>query len=229
MYPSRYPLEKPIDFEIVKATGIVGTDSVLSEQLVEVVRSEAENGIGYAIVYQIIERVVEFLRDHNEEEKSLHDQLTSLSRTSVPKVKRQTTPDDDDNEEDDSDWSEDEDDSEYDSDDDSYEDEEEEEDYKGLQLKTLCPESERVTIDQFAAWKLSYDQWLMDNKWIKRVSEADVKPTGKQQFLSILVSRRSKETVASGQPADGVLDEFDEELFGEEDFGDLDEFEDGNE
>jgi hypothetical protein len=145
----------------------------------------------------------------------------TTSRASAPKVKRQSNKD---SEDDDSDWSSGDDYSDDDDDDDeSYVDEEEEqeEDYKGLQLKALCVESERVTVEQFAEWKLTYDKWLMENKCIKRVSESDVKPTGKQQFLSVLTNRRSGADAKPGE-------DFDEELFGEDDV-DLDELDEDGE
>jgi len=216
VYPPRYPVEASIKFEVTKMTGAIANDSVLSAELVDVIRTEAEVEIGYAVVYQIVEKVIDFLRENNQQEKSLHDQLAS----SVPKVQMANGSDD----EDDSDWSGS---SDYDDDDDDSDyEEEEDEDYKGLQLKNLCSESDRVTVEQFAQWKMTYDEWLMENKYIKRVSESDVKPTGKQQFVSVLVSRQTEDTV------DDTMGEFDEELFeDDDDFGDLDddEDEDGNE
>jgi len=98
-------------------------------------------------------------------------------------------------------------------------DDEEEDEYKGLQLKNLCSETERVTDMQFEEWKLEYDKWLMSNGWIKRVAESDLRPTGKQQFLALLTARRDNDQ--SSKP-----EEFDEELFAEDDDIDLEEDDD---
>ncbi len=202
--PPLYPLESSVEFHVTKISGgNIASDTSKINLLDEAIRTEiASAGLGYPVVYQVVERIVEFLREHNREEMSLHDQMLEEN------VPRKQFVDDDS---DDSDWSGS---SSYDSDySGSFESEDEEEDYKGLQLKNLCLESERVTDNQFSEWKSEYDKWLMSNGWIKRVAESDLRPTGKQQFLTLLTAKRGA--------SDTIDEEFDEDLFGEDD--DIDE------
>jgi hypothetical protein len=205
IFPPLYPLEESLQYHVTKISGgNIASDSSKISLLDDTIRAEIDSaGLGYPIVYQVVEKIVEFLREHNREEMSLHDQMLEKKVTKTNVV---------DSDDDDSDWSGS---SEYDSDysdsfnSDDDEEEEEEEDYKGLQLKNLCLETERVTDDQFAEWKCEYDKWLIGNGWIKRVAESDLRPTGKQQFLTLLTAKRGA--------ADKVDEEFDEALFGEDD------------
>ena len=40
--------------------------------------------------------------------------------------------------------------------------------WRGLDVKQLCAVEERITMDQFAAWKLEHDKWLLANGLIRR-------------------------------------------------------------
>jgi hypothetical protein len=209
-FPPSYPVESSIEFSVVKTTGCIATDSSRLEDLEGTIRSVCEENMGFCCVYQIAERVQEWLRENNSEEKSLHDLLLEQPPRKPKKAIIDT--DSDYNEDEDSDW----DDSDYGSQDDDSEDgDEEETQYEELQHKILCPEDQRVSKTEFLSWKVQeYDPYLLKTGLIKRIAEGDNRQTGKQQFLATLLARKEK----------GSSDlEFDKELFGDEDDVDLDE------
>ena len=211
-----YPSEESVAWSIVKTTGCIATDSSRLEQLESAIQSVCAENLGCSVVYQIAERVQEWLRENNEKEKSLHDML--LEKPKEDRSKKVTFCDDDDDD-DDSEYSdEDYDSSEDDDDDDSgFESEDSEEpQFEGLQMKNLCPEDERVTRDEFLEWKKEYDEYLLSNGLIKRFGSDDTRKTGKQQFLELLTQRRQENQTEQ---------EFNAELFGNEDDIDEDEFE----
>ena len=185
VYPPGYPSSEPISVSVAKATGSIESDTSQLAELHNVIASVCDENMGSCCVYQIAEKVQEWLRANNEEIKSLHDWYESRNRV----IKKKDEYDSDD----DSDWNE-EDDSEYSSDD---EEEEEDESFVGLQTKELCPEGERVTRAQFDEWKLGNDAVLMEQGLIKRISEFDVRPTGKQQFLQTLKNRQDSSLLIS--------------------------------
>ena len=206
-FPQSYPMDATVIFSVERTTGCIATDSSRLEDLNECIISVCEENQGVCCVYQIAERVQEWLRQHNEEERSLHDMMIGQeTRKPMRKIKIIAESDFDS---DDSDWDYDEDDDDDYSDEDE-EDEEEEEVYEGLQQKNLCPESERVGSEEFLGWKLEYDQYLLKTGLIKRIAQGDVRPTGKQQFLATLAARKDK-----GATPDDSL-EFNEDLFGED-------------
>jgi hypothetical protein len=213
-FPLGYPSEESVSWSILKTTGCIATDSSRLGELESVIQSVCDENMGCFVVYQIAERIQEWLRDNNEKEKSLHDMLLERPREERPSRKAVVTFEDDD---DDSDFI---DDSDYDSsdedDDDSSFTSEEEPEFEGLQMKNLCAEDERVTRDQFIEWKKEYDEYLLTNGLIKRIGPEDTRRTGKQQFLELLTKRRSENQSEQ---------EFNEELFGNEDDIDEDEFE----
>jgi len=222
VFPPLYPVEEFLGYEITKIFGgNIASDSSKIDLLNELIRHEiSASGLGSPVVYQVVVKIVEFLREHNQEEKSLHDLLIERggreSARKSARLARATTTmtvEDDEDEDDDSDWS-----SDYSDEDSSSggsfvceESEDDEEEYKGLQLKNLCAESDRVTDTQFTEWKMEHDKWLMSNGWIKRVAESDLRPTGKQQFLTLLTSRRENNS------EEIIEEDFDEELFAEGD------------
>jgi hypothetical protein len=211
-FPASYPSDDSVTWRLAKTSGCIATDSSRLEDLESTIRAVCDENLGCSCVYQIAERVQEWLRENNEEEKSLHDMLQSNSKIAVKQKKAPVVRDDDEDydSEDDSDFDS-EDYSEFDSD---YESEDEEQ-FEDLQLKNLCPESERVTIDQFLEWKKEYDAYLLKEGLIKRISADDTRQTGKQQFLAVLKSRRADE--------DNEGETFNEELFGNEDDVDVDD------
>ena len=210
--PADYPLTSSINWTIAKTTGCIATDSSRLEDLEAAIRAVCSENAGCSVVYQIAERVQEWLRENNEEEKSLHDMLQSKPVVSKPPRRKAEDSDD----EDDSDYSDDE---EYDLDDDdddeSYASEEPE--YEGLQMKVLCAEEERVKRDEFLAWKLEYDQLLLKSGLIKRIAPGDTRQTGKQQFLQALMNRKDKREDGQKIVDGDVLEDFNADLFGGED------------
>merc|ERR1712039_1524 len=110
------------------------------------------------------------------------------------------------------------------------EEEAEEEEWKGLALKELCPESERITKDVFEEWKVKFDQEMIEAGVLKR-DEVRAK-TGKQIFLDIKDTAEAdgkdgaKADSKEGEKADLV---YNAALFGEADEeDDLDDLSDGN-
>lgn len=161
-FPSNYPFESSVEWKVLRTTGCISTDSSGLAELDIAIKAVCEENTGMSQVYQIAERVQEWLRHHNEEEKSLHDMLT----TNAVECEPESSDEDED-------------------------DEEEEGDFLGLESKPLCPESERVTPEAFVTWKTEvYDPLLLKSGLIKRI--ADGKKTGKQQFLETLTSRKSQ-------------------------------------
>merc|ERR1719433_1797016 len=65
--------------------------------------------------------------------------------------------------------------------DDDEEEEPEEEEWKGLSEKQLCPESERITLESFAAWKQTFEEEMIACGVLKR--DENKAKTGKQIFF----------------------------------------------
>jgi hypothetical protein len=221
-YPPGYPSEQSVDVSITKSSGCIATDSSRLEDLESTIQITCQENIGCSVVYQIAERVQEWLRENNEEEKSLHDMLLSKSASQKVASRKKTAVLSQEDSEDydselDSDYSDSdyEDDSEYTSEDEEESDEDEE--FEGLQLKNLCSEDERVTMDQFLEWKNEYDAYLLKEGLIKRIAPDDTRQTGKQQFLQLLTQRRQENTTEQ---------EFNEELFGNEEDIDVEDLDD---
>ena len=209
-FPPNYPSDAPVEWRIAKSTGCIATDSSCMENLAACIRAVCDENLGCSAVYQIAERVQEWLRANNEKEKSLHDLLQSK----VSKAARTEGSEEYDSEED-SDYDSEFDDSELDPDY-SSDDEEEEEQFEELQLKNLCSETDRVTVEEFMAWKKEYDAFLLKEGLIKRISAEDTRQTGKEQFQNLLKTRRGEGNVGEGE-------EFNEDLFGNEEDVDVDD------
>lgn len=218
-FPETYPIDSTLEYVIEKTTGCIATDSSRLEDLDSTIRNVCEENAGCSCVYQIAERVQEWLRDNNEEEKSLHDMLTTTKQVKKKPQRTVAESDSEYDEDEDSDYDySDEDDFDYDSD--EYEDEDDEPEFKELEQKVLCPENERVTKEEFQQWKLAeYDMYLLRNEFIKRVADWDTRKTGKQQFLETLMNRRDAKTESSTSQSL----EFNEDLFDGEDDVEFDE------
>lgn len=216
-FPLHYPTDENIVWSIIRTTGCISTDSSRLASLEQAIQSVIEENTGCCVVYQIAERVQEWLRANNEEEKSLHDMMvtTKASKKEERPIRRDVSDEDSYDEDEDSDYSGSEDYS--DDDDDEDDDFEEEEEYEELQLKELCPEEDRVTREAFLEWKKEYDEYLLSVGLIKRIAPDDTRKTGKEQFLELLVNRRK------GGETGNVDDAFNAELFENED--DLDDLE----
>merc|ERR1719159_759440 len=104
--------------------------------------------------------------------------------------------------------------------------EEEEEQWRGLEMKPLCPPDQRLTPETFAAWKVKFDQELIASGVLRR--ETKNKRTGRQIFVA---GETAADTAAAEEAAEKeeVTDEIvvDEALFdGDDDLDDLDDIED---
>merc|ERR1719333_226262 len=76
------------------------------------------------------------------------------------------------------------------------EEEEEEEVWRGLEAKPLCPESERLTAESFAAWKLKFDAELIASGVISREKKTAL--TGREIFTETgATADGGEETVAA--------------------------------
>merc|ERR1739844_493596 len=99
--------------------------------------------------------------------------------------------------------------------DDDEEEEVEEEEWKGLAEKQLCPESERITLESFAAWKQTFEEEMIACGVLKR--DENKAKTGKQIFLE------TKKDVEEGKKDDKDVLVYDAALFGEDGLDDLDD------
>merc|ERR1712039_642127 len=97
-------------------------------------------------------------------------------------------------------------------------DDDEEEEWKGLSEKQLCPESERITMESFAAWKQTFEEEMIACGVIKR--EENRAKTGKQIFLDTKKDVEENKEVKKDDK--GVL-VYDATLFGEDGLDDLDD------
>lgn len=192
-YTDAYPDEPPI-WELEDVLGL--SDEKL-EQLKEKITETIESSIGMAMIYSVTEACQDFLKENNQKELSMHEQM----------MLRHAAGEDDDEEEEE-----------------GEEDEEEEEpEWKGLSEKALCPESERITAESFAAWKAKFDAEMIETGVLKR---DEVKSrSGKLIFMQGQEGEERKKE-ENGYPA-GKPDVlvYDAALFGEED-ADLDDIED---
>ena len=199
-YPDNYPTDAPVDWFLTKTTGCIATDSSRLEDLENTIRSVVEDNLGRCMVYQVAECIQEWLRQNNEEEKSLHDLMTNAESRQL----RGTSSEEDDSDYDEDDYS----DSDY-SDESSLE-EEDQVDFKDLEMKVLCPESERVTRERFLEWKQEYDAMLLQAGLIRRFGAQDTRQTGKEQFLAMLTNRKKDDgsfNEALFENEDDLLDE----------------------
>ncbi|CAE7430250.1 EIF2AK4 [Symbiodinium microadriaticum] len=193
-YTDAYPDEPPI-WELEDVLGL--SDEKL-EQLKEKITETIESSIGMAMIYSVTEACQDFLKDNNQKELSMHEQM----------MLRHTAGEDDDEEEEEGE---------------EEEEEEEEPEWKGLTEKALCPESERITAESFAAWKVKFDAEMVECGVLKR---DEVKSrSGKLIFMQGQEGEERKKE-ENGYPA-GKSDVlvYDAALFGEED-ADLDDIED---
>ena len=200
VFGSEYPeSSSALEWTVLKSTGCITSDTRLLSDLAKEINQIKKENEGACCVYQIADKVQEWLRVHNEPERSLYDDI-------IRREDRKYDSDDDDEDYIDSDSGD------FSSGSSEYsselssdeEEEEEEEEYQDLQLKNLCQESERVKRDEFLAWKVgSYDQELLKAGLIKRVALGDTRTTGKQQFL---------ESLSSGRKI-APLEQFNEDLF----------------
>jgi len=190
-YTDSYPDTAPDwEFEDVK----------LGDQKLEELRSKIaetiESSLGMAMVYPVAESCQEFLKDNNVKALSMHEEMMQrLQKSEGPEADEEEEGDEED------------------------EGEPEEEEWKGLAEKALCPESDRITLECFAAWRVKFEEEMVACGVLKR--DENKAKTGKQIFFET----KSKEEAAAAAKQGGEKDVlvYDATLFGEEDLDDLDD------
>lgn len=168
-------------------------------QLKETITETIESSLGMAMVYTMAEACQDFLKENNVKELTMHEEM--LKRTGGGEDEDEDDDDDDD-------------------------EEEEEEEWKGLAEKTLCAESERITPDIFNAWKLKFDQEMVEAGVLRRY-ETGKAQTGKQIFMQTMPSTTD---AAAGDKKTGKDQSpmvYNAALFGEVDDEDLDDLSGG--
>jgi len=199
-YTATYPEEAPeYELEDVKMP-----DEKL-EDLKAKIEETIEASIGMAMVYTMAEACQDFLKDNNVKALSMHEEM----------MKRLGGDEGGEENEDDEDY-------------DEEEEEEEEEEWKGLAEKALCPESERITVDQFNVWRVKFDEEMIRTGVLKR-DEIKSK-TGRQIFVEAEKAGEVGNAIAAAQGEGGEAPVvYNAALFGEVDDEDLDDLDEEDE
>merc|ERR1719150_1818589 len=100
------------------------------------------------MIYTVAETCQEFLKDNNVKTLSMHEEMMQRLGKSGQDGNEEAEGEEDD--------------------DDEEEEEVEEEEWKGLAEKQLCPESERITLESFAAWKQTFEEEMIACGVLKR-------------------------------------------------------------
>lgn len=200
-YGDTYPDEPPT-WELEEMESL---SDPKQEELKSKVEEAVSESLGMVMVYAMAEACQDYLKDNNVKALSMHEEM-------MKRVKEEGGEGEEDEEGEDED--------------DDDEEEAEEEEWKGLADKTLCPESERITPDAFAEWKLKFDEEMIAAGILKREGENKAQ-TGKAFFLA----EQEKSTAAAGKDAGGAAGGgpvvYNSALFGEEDDDDLDDLSGG--
>jgi hypothetical protein len=191
-----YPAEYPEVPLTYTLENIVGIDD--DAQLHELVRAALEENAGMPMAYPAAEALQTWLQENNHPPVSMHEQMQA-------RMKAENPEEDEDEEE---------------------AEEKEEEEWRGLEMKPLCPADQRLTPETFAAWKVKFDQEMIAAGILKR--EAKTKRSGRQIFVA---GETAADTAAAEEAAENeaVSEDIvvDEALFdGDDDLDDLDEIED---
>lgn len=192
-YTDEYPDTAP-EWELQDTWG-------LPDPKVETLKSKVEESIaeslGMAMVYQVAEMCQDWLKENNEKELSMHEQMLKNNGLDEPEE-----DDDQDNEDE--------------------IDELEEEEWKGLKEKPLCPSNERITMESFLEWKKNFDEEMIASGVFKK-DENQLK-TGKMIFLEAQDAEKAAGKDGSGKDGGALV--YNAALFGEEDDDDLDDLDD---
>lgn len=179
-YTEAYPDEAP-EWKLEEVKGL--SDEKL-EELQQRIEESIDASLGMAMIYPVTEACQDFLKENNQKELSMHEQM----------MLRQAEEEDGDEEEEED------------------EDEEEEEpEWKGLTEKTLCPESERITSQGFAAWKAKFDAEMIEIGLLKR--DESKSRTGKMIFSQSQDGEGGKENGYKDSKSEVLV--YDAALFGE--------------
>eukprot|EP00927_Polykrikos_kofoidii_P050024 TRINITY_DN43989_c0_g1_i1.p1 TRINITY_DN43989_c0_g1~~TRINITY_DN43989_c0_g1_i1.p1 ORF type:complete len:288 (+),score=72.47 TRINITY_DN43989_c0_g1_i1:87-866(+) len=201
-YTAEYPDTAP-EWELEEMDSLPDEKQAdLRSQIEEVVNSS----LGMAMVYSMAEACQDFLKANNVKILSMHEEM--MKRLGGGEDDEEGGGEDDD---------------------DGSEEEQQEEEWKGLADKTLCPESERVKVEDFAKWKLDFDAEMIACGILRREGENKAR-TGKQIFMEAQKRQKDEETGGSGGYAPGAAAAplvYDATLFGEEMDDDLDDLSGG--
>jgi len=197
-YTDDYPDSAP-DWDL---EDIVGLPDEKIEDLKSKVEEAIESSLGAAMVYNLAETMMDWLKDNNVKSLSMHEEMMKRLAPEEP-------------EEDEEDVDQDE------------VDKLEEEEWKGLKEKPLCSVEERMTMDVFNEWKIKFDEEMIDTGVLVR-QEQKAK-TGKMFFMEMEAAQASAGKDNKGAKDDGGAVVYNAALFGEEDDDDLDDLEDDEE
>jgi len=150
-YTDEYPDAAP-DWKLEDVKGL-GDEKL--EALKAKIEETIESSIGMAMIYSVAEACQDYLKENNQKELSMHEQMM---------LRQEGTAEGDGAEEDE-----------------DEEEEEEEPEWKGLTEKTLCDVKDRITPESFAAWKVKFDAEMIATGVLKR--EEIKGKTGKQIFV----------------------------------------------
>jgi len=198
-YTSEYPEIAP-DWEL---EDVKLPDEKL-EELKAKITETIESSLGMAMIYTVAEATQDYLKENNEKELSMHEQMMKRQAASASPEKEEEEEGDDDDE-----------------------GEEEEEEWKGLAEKSLCPESERITPDIFNAWRVKFDEEMIA-AGVLRGRDGSTAKTGKQIFMEVGPSAGAAgEKKEEGKEGDAPM-VYNAALFGEVDDEDLDDLSGGD-
>jgi hypothetical protein len=172
------------------------------EELKAKVEETIESSLGMAMIYTVAEACQDFLRDNNVKALSMHEEMMKRLGGGEDEAAEGEGDEEDDDEE-----------------------EEDEEEWKGLADKTLCQESDRITVEQFNDWRVKFDEEMIAAGVLKR-NEVKAK-TGKLIFIEAQKAAQTAGAIAdaSGNGKDGNV-AYNPDLFGEVDDMDLEEVSD---
>ncbi len=211
-YPAEYPEVAPeiklISEDGVSPTGDGGALVALKSEKVQELRSlvdeQIEMNLGMPSLYMIAECAQEFLRTHNQKPLTMHEEMLLREEEEAGPADGGEGGSDD----------------EYD--DDDLPDNSGEAEWKGLDQKELCKVEERVTPDQFHAWRAKFNA-EMEKKGLWKLVEKLSDLTGKEWFSKNV--KDDAQMAKEEQAAEDAEMEIDEEVFGDEEDVDLDAIE----
>mmetsp|Transcript_9870 Transcript_9870/g.14734 ORF Transcript_9870/g.14734 Transcript_9870/m.14734 type:complete len:270 (+) Transcript_9870:112-921(+) len=212
-YTETYPETAP-DWEIEEIKGLPEKKvAALKEKIEEAI----EASLGMAMIYSVAEACQEYLKENNEKELSMHEEM--LRRA---KEDGKGGEDEEEDEED------------YEDDGDDFAPSKEEEEWKGLAEKPVVPEAERITKDQFIEWKNKFEEEMIAAGVLKR--DVQKAKTGRQIFMEASgkegeASEKKEGAEAAGEDKKDSTLVYNPELFGEgdDDDDDLEDLSDGDE
>lgn len=198
-YTDDYPDSAP-DWDL---EDIVGLSDEKIEELKSKVEEAIESSLGAAMVYNLAEIMMDWLKDNNVKSLSMHEEMMKRLAPEEPEE-----DEDEDNEDE--------------------VDKLEEEEWKGLKEKPLCAVEDRMTVDLFKEWKIKFDEEMIASGALVR-QEQKAK-TGKMFFMEMEAEQKASAGKDNkGAKDDGGAVAYNAALFGEEEDDDLDDLDDDEE